>query len=148
VKLLPSLNDQRGFTLVEAMVALMVCTVGLIAMAELMAVTIRMQQLGRNSTSASRLAQDKIDELNTVGFGAAAMGCGGSLTADVANHFDVPVNANGDYKRRWLVAAGPDASPRLRQVTVKVMPSVQDRRVTADFELTTVIRGTAVAVCP
>ena len=127
---------------------MMVCTVGLIAMAELMAVTIRMQQLGRNSTSASRLAQDKIDELNTVGFGAGSMSCGGSLTADAANHFDVPVNANGDYKRRWLVSAGPDASPQLRQVTVKVMPSVQDRRVTADFELTTVIRGTAVAVCP
>jgi len=127
---------------------MIVCTVGLVAMAELMAVTIRMQQLGRNSTSASRLAQDKVDELNTVGFAAASMACGGSLTADVAGHFDAPVNANGDYKRRWTVTAGPDASPRLRQVTVRVMPSVTDRRVTADFELTTVIRGTAVAVCP
>jgi len=139
---------------------MMVCTVGLIAMAELMAVTIRMQQLGRNSTSASRLAQDKIDELNTIGFGAGGVGagamqCGGSLTADNANHFDTPVNANGDYKRRWVVSAGPDASPRLRQVTVKVMPSVADRRVTSDFELTTVIRsptdkigGVAITVCP
>jgi len=127
---------------------MIVCTVGLVAMAELMAVTIRMQQLGRNSTSASRLAQDKVDELNTVGFAAASMACGGSLTADVADHFDAPANANGDYKRRWTVTAGPDASPRLRQVTVRVMPSVTDRRVTQDFDLTTVIRGTAVAVCP
>lgn len=142
------LNDQRGFTLVEALVAMIVCAVGLMAMAELLAVTIRMQQLGRNSTSASRLAQDKIDELNTVGFGAASMSCGGALDADNADHFDAPVNANGDYKRRWLVAAGPDGSPRLRQVTVKVIPTVKDRRVTQDFELTTVIRGTAVAVCP
>ena len=142
------LNSQRGFTLIEALVAMIVCTVGLMAMAELMAVTIRMQQLGRNSTSASRLAQDKIDELNTVGFPAASMGCGGSLTADVADHFDSPVNANGDYKRRWIVSAGPDLSPLLRQVTVRVMPSVTDRRVTQDFEVTTIIRGTAVAVCP
>jgi len=127
---------------------MMVATVGLMAMAELMAVTIRMQQLGRNSTSASRLAQDKIDELNTVGFSAASMACGGSLTADNPNHFDSPVNANGDYTRRWFVSAGPDASPRLRQVTVRVIPSVVDRRVTSDFEVTTVIRGTAVAVCP
>jgi prepilin-type N-terminal cleavage/methylation domain-containing protein len=141
-------SNQRGFTLIEALVAMMVATVGLMAMAELMAVTIRMQQLGRNSTSASRLAQDKIDELNTVGFSAAAMGCGGSLTADSANHWDAPVNANGDYKRRWFVSAGPDASPRLRQVTVRVVPSVVDRRVTSEFEITTVIRGTAVAVCP
>lgn len=134
---------------------MMVATVGLMAMAELMAVTIRMQQLGRNATSASRLAQDKIDELNTVGFGAGAMACGGSFTVPVPNHFDAPVNANGDYTRRWVVSAGPDASPRLRQVTVRVMPNVKDRRVTSDFELTTVIRsptgtigGVALTVCP
>ena len=59
------LNDERGFTLIEAIVAMMVCTIGLVSMAELMAVTLRLQQLGRNSTSAVRLAQDKIDELTT-----------------------------------------------------------------------------------
>jgi hypothetical protein len=58
------------------------------------------------------------------------------------------VNANGDYIRRWRVTAGPDASPRLRQVTVKVVPSVTDRRVTSEFELTTVIRGTSIVLCP
>ena len=41
------LTDERGFTLIEAMVAMMVCTIGLVAMAELMAVTLRLQQLGR-----------------------------------------------------------------------------------------------------
>jgi prepilin-type N-terminal cleavage/methylation domain-containing protein len=144
-----NLSNQRGFTLIEALVAMMVATVGLMAMAELMAVTIRMQQLGRNATSASRLAQDKIDELNTVGFGAASMACGGSLTgATVANHFDTPANANGDYTRRWRVSAGPDASPLLRTVTVKVVPTVKDRRVTSEFEITTIIRGVAGAVCP
>ena len=143
-----NLSNQRGFTLIEALVAMMVCTVGLIAMAELMAVTIRMQQLGRNSTSASRLAQDKIDELNTVGFGALSMDCGGSLTINQNNHWDAPANANGDYIRRWTVTAGPDATPRLRQVTVRVIPSVKDRRVTQDFELTTVIRGTSIVLCP
>jgi prepilin-type N-terminal cleavage/methylation domain-containing protein len=143
-----NLSNQRGFTLIEALVAMMVATVGLMAMAELMAVTIRMQQLGRNATSASRLVQDKIDELNTVGFAAASMSCGGSLTAPDANHRDTPVNANGDYTRRWLVEAGPDASPSLRKVTVKVIPTVKDRRVTSEFEVTTIIRGTAGAVCP
>ncbi len=143
-----NLSNQRGFTLIEALVAMMVATVGLMAIAELMAITIRMQQLGRNSTSASRLAQDKIDELNTVGFASAAMACGGSIAANQANHFDTPVNANGDYTRRWRVTAGPDASPLLRQVQVRVLPTVTDRRVTQDFEITTIIRGTAVAVCP
>ena len=44
-------TNERGFTLVEAMVAMVVCTVGLVAMAELMAITLRLQQLGRNSTA-------------------------------------------------------------------------------------------------
>ena len=62
------LHNERGFTLIEAIVAMLVCTVGLVAMAELMAVTLRLQQLGRNSTSAVRLAQDKVDELTTMTF--------------------------------------------------------------------------------
>ena len=61
-------NNERGFTLVEAVVAMVVCTIGLVAMAELLAVTLRLQQLGRNSTSAVRLAQDKVDELTTMTF--------------------------------------------------------------------------------
>ena len=58
----PSASSQRGFTLVEVIVAMLICVVGLVAMAGLLAVTLRMQQLGRNSTSAVRMAQDKIDE--------------------------------------------------------------------------------------
>lgn len=132
---------------------MMIATVGLIAMAELMAVTLRMQQLGRNSTSASRVAQDKIDELNTVGFPNAQMACGGSLTANVANHNDDALWADGTrkgYRRRWVVSAGPDAATpptALRTVTVRVIPDVNDRRVNQIFDLTTIIRGTG-AACP
>lgn len=134
----------------EAMVAMFIATVGLMAMAELMAVTLRMQQLGRNSTSASRVAQDKIDELNTVGFSSAQMACGGSLTADSADHNDDAVWADGarkGYRRRWVVSAGPDGAGTLRQVTVRVIPDNNDRRVTQQFDLTTIIRGVAGA-CP
>jgi prepilin-type N-terminal cleavage/methylation domain-containing protein len=151
------LNDQRGFTLIEAMVALMIATVGLIAMAELMAVTLRMQQLGRNSTSTSRLAQDKVDELNTVGFNDPQMACGGLLTDDVDNHNDRPAGAT-NYKRRWAVSAGPDGvgavgDPQnaLRTVTVRILPDVVDSRVNIqNFDLQTVIRwsGNNPVACP
>src|SRR6188508_3352533 len=90
-------NNERGFTLVEAVIALLVLTIGLVAMAELMMVTLRLQQLGRNSTSAVRLAQDKVDQLTTmVDFGAnPQISCGGSLVANVANHNDTPLQDNG-----------------------------------------------------
>jgi type II secretory pathway pseudopilin PulG len=153
-------NNERGFTLVEAVVAMMVCTVGLVAMAELMAVTLRLQQLGRNSTSAVRLAQDKIDELTTMNFITnPTAACGGSIDANEADHFDTPMQDNGTpddptddtvmkgYTRRWIISAGPDADPNLREVTVRVIPEVNDRRVATPYDLTTVIRGVE-AACP
>src|SRR4029450_13747516 len=135
-------NNERGFTLVEAVVAMLVCTIGLVAMAELLAVTLRLQQPGRNSTSAVRLAQDKVDELTTLNFDdAPAAKCGGSIDAPADDHFDIPKPDNGTpddplddtvmkgYTRRWIISAGPDGDPNLRQVTVRVIPEVNDRRV-------------------
>jgi type II secretory pathway pseudopilin PulG len=154
------LNDERGFTLIEAIVAMMVCTIGLVAMAELMAVTLRLQQLGRNSTSAVRLAQDKVDELTTRSFTThPSMACGGSITAAVSNYNDRPMTDNGTpnnladdtvsrgYTRRWVVSAGPDGDPNLREVTVRVIPDVNDRRTASPYDLTTFIRGVG-PLCP
>lgn len=158
-------NNERGFTLIEAIVAMMVCTIGLVAMAELMAVTLRLQQLGRNQTSAVRLAQDKVDELTSKSFKTAAVAsCGGSITADVANHWDIPKEDNGTpdnvaddvvtkgYKRRWLIERGPDNDPNLRKVTVRVTPDVKDRRVAAPYDLVTFVRNgdnlSPPALCP
>ena len=158
-------NNERGFTLMEALVAVMVCTIGLVAMAELLAVTLRLQQLGRNSTSAIRLAQDKVDELTTMNFTTnAAAACGGDLDDDDDDHWDVPMEDNGTpddpdddtvtkgYKRRWLIEAGPDGDPNLRQVTVRVIPDVADRRTAAPYDLITFIRNgndtTPPPVCP
>jgi prepilin-type N-terminal cleavage/methylation domain-containing protein len=137
-------SNERGFTVIEVLVAMVILTVALVSMAELMAVTLRLQQLGRNQTSATRLAQDKIDELMSQNWAAAPqLAVGGSLTADVANHFDTPANAT-NYKRRWIVADGPVDPPvtagRLRIITVRVIPEVTDRRTYTPTDLTTIVR--------
>ena len=123
-------------------------------MAELLAVTLRLQQLGRNSTSAMRLAQDKVDEMMGMDFVTSlAVGCGGSIDADVANYNDIAMQDKGTpddpaddtitkgYTRRWRVAAGPDGDPNLRTVTVRVIPDVNDRRTASPYDLITIIRG-------
>lgn len=146
--------------MVEVLIATVILVIGLVAMAELMAVTLRLQQLGRNSTSAVRLAQDKIDELTTRSFTThPSMACGGSITAAVANYNDRPTNdkqtrndlaeaiVGKGYTRRWMVSAGPDGNPNLRQVTVRVLPDVVDRRTAAPYDLTTFIRGVGPS-CP
>lgn len=144
-------SDQRGFTLMEVVVAMLVCVVGLVAMAQMLAVTLRMQQLGRNSTQAVRLAQDKIDELSSMSFTTAPqVQCGGSLDEDTEDYNDVPVldGTSQPYRRRWLVQAGPDGDPQLRQVTVRVIPDVQHRNQATQVELVSILRGAGVTVCP
>lgn len=130
------------------MVAIIILTVALVSMAELMAITLRMQMLGRNQTAATRLAQDKIDELMTQNFNTAnTVAIGGSLTTDVANHFDQPVDPDGSnlpYSRRWTVAAGP-ADPgvpanSVRVLTVRITPILSDRRSSTPIDVTTLIR--------
>lgn len=123
---------------------MVILTVALVSMAELMAVTLRLQQLGRNQTAATRLAQDKIDELMSQNWAAAPqLTVGGSLTADVANHFDTPPT-NVNFRRRWVVANGPDdplpAAGKLRILTVRVTPVVRDTRTSTPTELTTIVR--------
>ena len=145
-------SNERGFTVIEALFAIVILTISLVSLAELMAITLRMQMLGRNQTAAARLAQDKIDELMNANFNTAAtVAIGGSLTADQANHWDMA--GNNLYRRRWTVAAGPSdpavaaavaagtlvANP-VRILTVRVIPVVNDQRTSTPVEVTTLIR--------
>lgn len=132
----PTNSNERGFTIVEVLVATVILVIGLVAMAELMAITLRMQMLGKNETAAIRLVQSKIDELVAVTFTSASVAVGGSLTTDVAAYNDAPVSG---YKRRWQIAAIAGET-RVRTLTVTVIPTNADRRTNAQIQLTTIIR--------
>ncbi len=135
---------------------MVILTVALVSMAELMVITLRMQQLGRNQTTGMRLAQDKIDELMSRNFAFNELAPGGSLTADDPNHFDVPAAGTGgnlQWRRRWLVEAlnfgdqgvrdgvpTPVVAGTTRRVTVRAIPITNDRRVTNPVDLVTIIR--------
>src|SRR5215203_2809099 len=85
------ISDEQGFTLVEAIVAMMVLTIGLVSMAELLGVSLRLQQLSRNETEAVRLAQDKRDQLMSLNFDddlEIQINDVDSLAEDVENYFD------------------------------------------------------------
>ena len=123
------------------MVATLVLTVGLVATAQLLAVSLQMHQIGRNSTTATRLAQDKFEELMKLQFSNAALQVNASdtLASNVANYFDAP--ANSGYTRRWRVQAGPGANPSLRVVTIRIVPNNPNIRAGGDFLMTTVLRS-------
>ncbi len=119
------------------MVAMVVFLAGLMAVAQLLAVTAQMHLVSQNSTQATRLGQQKFDELMKLNFAVDApvqLGVAGTLTANTANYFDTP---GPTVTRRWSVQAGPTATTRL--LTVRVIAgegSMSERTV----DLTTVIR--------
>lgn len=117
---------------------MVILTIGLVSLAELLAISLRMQQLGRNGTAAVRLATDKLDELNSLHFtDEPRIQIGGSLTENQDDHFDTDVQG---YTRRWRIEAGPDGNPDLRQITIRVIPDQIDARTRSPFEIISIIR--------
>lgn len=133
-------RSDGGFTLVEVVISMLIFTIGILSMAQLMAVSLRMQDLGRNQTSAVRVAQDKLDQLMSLNFDTSAevqLTGENSLDSNVTNYFDTDVQG---FTRRWQIDAGPDGNPDLRQITIRVIPDVVDRRTTATYDLVSIIR--------
>ena len=117
---------------------MVILTVALVSMAELMAIMLRMQMMGRNETAAVRMIQSKIDEIVNVTFTTSTTAnIGGSLLGDVTNYFDTPANG---FRRRWMIEAIAGET-KVRKLTVRVLPTINDRRTNAVVELSTIIRS-------
>jgi|ERR1700719_3429905 prepilin-type N-terminal cleavage/methylation domain-containing protein len=86
---------QRGFTLIETMVAIIVLTIGLIGTAALMSQSVNMGAHARYVSTAALLASEKMEDLSRFPTGDQNLVPGGSLTADVAGYSDsVQISAN------------------------------------------------------
>ncbi|HEV8487048.1 MAG TPA: hypothetical protein VGV87_26115 [Blastocatellia bacterium] len=64
----PEAHGQRGLTLIEASIALLVTIVGLVSLAGLFTIAMKTNASSRNMTTATVLAQDKLEALGTVTF--------------------------------------------------------------------------------
>lgn len=130
-------ND--GFSLVEALVAMVVITLGLVSMAQLMAVAAMRHHDAREVALVTELGQAKLEELMKLNLADApevqiTPPSPDSLTTDTPGYFDTPVEG---ITRRWRVKTGPVAATRL--VTVRVV-DVRARQYGSTTELTTIIR--------
>lgn len=107
----------RGFTLVEALVALVVLAFGMIAIAGFQLSLSRHSDLAKQRTEATRLAQEKLEELRSFEqIGAAA---GKFAYADLAGGTDTPATtSNTVYSRNWTLSGS--AAELWRAVTVGI----------------------------
>ncbi len=135
------LQADGGFTLVEVLISMLILTIGMMAIAGLLAVTTQMQIGAREAARSTRLAQDKIDELMKLNFSSdPAVAVGGDLDANATNYSETPIDGSGTpldgITLRWAVAAGPTDDLRVLTLRVVNLRAQQYRQT----DLTTIIR--------
>ena len=98
---------QRGFTLIETMVAILVLTIGLVGTAALMSQSVNMGAHARFVSTAALLASEKMEDLDRFPDNDPNLAAGGSLGADIAGYSDsVQISSNDGNINETTVSAG------------------------------------------
>jgi prepilin-type N-terminal cleavage/methylation domain-containing protein len=100
-------KHQDGFSLAEMLVATAVGAFGLVAVAAMIGYGIQLQGNARGASVGVNLAVAEFERLRTLPTASVERANGGSLTANVANHWAL----RGQTTLRWVVADGPACGP-------------------------------------
>ncbi|MBF0589479.1 MAG: prepilin-type N-terminal cleavage/methylation domain-containing protein [Magnetococcales bacterium] len=131
-----SLNrKESGFTLLEILIAMLIFSIGLLAMARLQMEMTRGNAASKRITTATLLAEDKIEELKASGFGTLI-----NNTYTDPNNPVTPLGSSGGlYTRTWTIA-DYEGVTTMKQITVTITWS--DEMGAHTLPLTTVVSNT------
>ncbi len=121
-------EKQKGFSLIECLIAMVITTVGLLAVAGLIAIGIRLQTDSRDAITATSLAKAKTEELQNYSPTSSQRIRGGSSTTNVTNYNDLP---DDRFRRRWQIEEYPSGAgvPQgMQRITVSVIANRSDVR--------------------
>ncbi|HRV06921.1 MAG TPA: prepilin-type N-terminal cleavage/methylation domain-containing protein [Acidobacteriota bacterium] len=135
-------RSEAGFTLVEALAALFLLTISLMALAQLMLVALQQHELAKYDTKALNLAQAKLEELRTAygneiesGITPAELAPGDH--GPEAVELSVPegtLQGTLQFRISWRVT---EISSGRKEVVVTVAPNSANPRQTETLTLTT-----------
>ena len=110
-------GGERGFTLVEVLVALIVLAFGMMAIAGFQLSLSSNSDLAKQRTEATRLAQERIEQMRS--FEQIESATGKFAYADLASGSDTPATtSNTTYTRTWTLSGTP--ADLWRRATVSV----------------------------
>lgn len=117
------MRRDRGFSLVELMVALSIFSFGVLAAVALLGAGYRYEGRAQLDTQLTVLAEIKIEELRAIAGTDLAdtvmLVPGGDLDSDAVGYSETAELDGRMFTRRWRVVTGPAGT---RQVTVRVVP--------------------------
>jgi len=93
-------TKSKGFSLIEALIALVILSISLLGLAGLMATTTQNNSFGSHMTEAATFAQDRLEALRATPW------------ADIVSGNDmIPGSTGIDYNRNWIVSILPNPFP-------------------------------------
>ncbi len=98
-----NLSQEKGFTLIEVLIGVIILAIGVLAIAGMQITSTRGTSFSNNLMQASYAAQDRLELLKNTGFGDALLSYG--------SHADGTATSSGVvYNRAYTVAPDPAGS--------------------------------------
>lgn len=106
-----TLKDEKGFSLIELLIAMSVLAVGMLAAASMQYSAVRNNTQGNVSTQASMLAKSQLEMLKNQDIGSAVLAAGDYSDA---TPIDENGNPGGIYNRSWRIDPLGTSARRIR----------------------------------
>jgi len=125
-------KHERGFTLVEVLVAILLIGLALLAVAPMFVYAVRSTASSADLGSAGAKAIERMEQLRSKSF--ASLAAGGSLSSNVTNYFDA---SDPRFVVRWTVANNA-TPPTKKTITVRAQAVRQVVGLRKEAQVTTV----------
>src|SRR3990172_6459986 len=111
------LRNNKGFTLVEIMIAVFILVIALLGLISVTVMVIKGNSFSKTMTAATTLAKDKMEQLKNTGYGSLA---GSTDYAKLDSTAQATQTAESIYTRTWTVTNdSPAAGMKTVEVTVQ-----------------------------